>query len=531
MKFEEAARAAVRNIATHGDTDVFPLPFETLLFFDQSASVEKILSDIHKDLPAALSSRPLTTIRSLAQVGYSGFRWATLIDPFWNAYYLTLIVQIADQIESQRLSLDEKVVFSYRYKWNESTGQLFSDSTWLDYRRRAVELAKLHEFVVLTDIADFYPRIYHHRIENALLRLPNPGDGPDRLLQLLSHFSKNVSYGLPVGGPASRILSELALNDTDRQLARRKQVFCRYADDYSLFCGSKADAYEILVLLSDKLANEGLALQKSKTRILTSKEFLESAALLDPEAPTPESTSEERKLLNISLRFDPYSPTADQDYEAVKDAVRKVDILGILGREIAKPAIDTAVTKQAIGAIRALEPAAQEEALRTLLAPENLAVLLPVFVTVLRSVRTLYAELNEPTKDFVDTALISIYSNQSHLLSLDLHQSYFVQALGQRRSATKEQILIEMHDKSGSPLVRRIVIQAMANWECHYWLTDIKNNYATLSIWERRAMILASYALGDEGRHWRDYVKSAWTNEDKEIRLWFSARYTKKKVT
>ena len=197
-------------------------------------------------------------------------------------------------------------------------------------------MAKQHEFVVLTDIADFYPRIYHHRVENALRRLPSPGDNPARLLQLLTHFSKTASYGLPVGGPASRILAELALNDADRQLARRKYNFCRYADDYSLFCNSKSDAYRGLVLLSEKLANEGLALQKSKTRILTSKEFLESAAMLDPESPEP--VTEERKLLNISLRFDPYSTTAEEDYKAVKDAVRKVDIRGILGREIAKPA-------------------------------------------------------------------------------------------------------------------------------------------------------------------------------------------------
>ena len=182
---------AVKNVATHGDTDVFPLPFETLLFFDQPASVENILKDIHQDLSSALNSRPLTTIRSLAQVGYSGFRWATLIDPFWNAYYLALVIQIADQIEKERLPDD--VVFSYRFKWNKSTGQLFSNRTWLDYRRHAIKMAKQHEFVVLTDIADFYPRIYHHRVENALRRLPSPGDNPARLLQLLTHFSKTAS--------------------------------------------------------------------------------------------------------------------------------------------------------------------------------------------------------------------------------------------------------------------------------------------------------------------------------------------------
>ena len=280
-------------------------------------------------------------------------------------------------------------------------------------------------------------------------------------------------------------------------------------------------------MLSEKLANEGLALQKSKTRILTSKEFLESAAMLDPESPEP--VTEERKLLNISLRFDPYSTTAEEDYKAVKDAVRKVDIRGILGREIAKPAIDTTVAKQAIGAIRALEPKAQEDAIRTLLEVGNLATLLPVFATVLRAVRTLYKELSAEAQDFIDKALVEMYDEKSHLLSLEIHQCYFVQAIAQRRSSAKEQILIELHEKSSSPIVRRIIIQAMANWDCHYWLTDIKNSYPTLNVWEKRAMILASYSLGDEGDHWRKHVKSSWTEEDRQIREWFAARFNKQK--
>lgn len=529
MTFEEAIKASIKNIATHGDTDVFPLPFETLVFFDNPLEAEAILKEIHSDLDKALNSRPLTTIPALAQVGYSGFRWATQIDPFWNAYYLALVISIADQIEEQRLPVAEKVVFSYRFKWNEGAGQLFTDSTWLDYRRRAVELAESHQYVVVTDIADFYPRLYQHRIENALKRLPSAGDIPSRLKKLLFGFSKNVSYGLPVGGPASRLLSELALSDADLHLASRKQTFCRYADDYSLFCNSKSDAYRALVLLSEKLANEGLALQKTKTRIMPSKEFLESAALLSPIQTDAEHASEERKLLNISLRFDPYSINAETEYEKIKEAVRKVDILGILAREIAKPAIDMTTTRQAINAIRALDAPLRVQAIRTLLAPESLEVLLPVFVTVLRTLRTLWNEFDPETQAFISRVLISIYEDQQYLLSLDLHQSYYAQVLAQHRSPRNEQILVEMYERSRTPLVRRLIIQIMARWKCHYWVSDLKMHYATLNIWEKRSMILASYVLGDEGKHWREHTKYSWTVEDKLVQEWAAARVEKKK--
>jgi len=79
---------------------------------------------------------------------------------------------------------------------------------------------------VQTDISDFYPRIYHHRIENALQRLPGVGDQPKRVMDLLKQFSQNVSYGLPVGGPASRILAELSLDGVDKLLIRRGVRFC-----------------------------------------------------------------------------------------------------------------------------------------------------------------------------------------------------------------------------------------------------------------------------------------------------------------
>ena len=258
-------------------------------------------------------SRRTAAASALTPVGYTGFRWATQIEPFWNAYYLALVIAIADQIESTRIPEAEQVVFSYRFSWNEDDAKLFTDSTWRDYRIRAMELSQDAKYVVLTDISDFYPRIYHHRVENALARLPNAGDYRARIMRLLSTFSKNVSYGLPIGGPASRILSELTLVSVDDNLFRRNIMFCRYADDYSIFCSSKSEAYKQLVFLSEKLFNEGLVLQKTKTRIITAEEFRETAAILDPKATEDGEATEEQKLLHISIRFDPYSPTAEED--------------------------------------------------------------------------------------------------------------------------------------------------------------------------------------------------------------------------
>jgi len=231
-----------------------------------SACIE-LVNDMHTSFDKYLTESPPLTIEMLSQVGYTGFRRVTLIEPFWNAYYLSLVISLADHLEAQRISLAENTAFSYRFSWNASNSALFKDSTWLDYRRECIRQSKNFTFIVQTDIADFYPRINHHRLDNALKRLGAGPDTPNRIIKLLSIFSETASYGVPVGGPGSRILAELALNDSDQHLRNRGIKFCRYADDYCLFCNSKSEAYSLIVMLSNKLANEGLSLQKHKTRI------------------------------------------------------------------------------------------------------------------------------------------------------------------------------------------------------------------------------------------------------------------------
>lgn len=527
MKISEAIGISLKNISRHGDTDVFPFPLEKLVFHDKYDECKKLLLELHENFEEFIARFPPNTLETLTQVGYTGFRWATQIEPFWNAYYLALSVTLAQKIEDQRVPVDDASVYSYRFFWNETDSKLFSDSSWKDFRKRSFDLSGEYKYVVVTDIADFYPRIYHHRLENALARLPSAGDAPKRIMTLLGYFSKNVSYGLPVGGPASRILSELCLDSTDRMLLRSKVKFCRYADDYTIFCNDKTDAYRVLVRLSESLFNEGLVLQKNKTKILTAEEFRSAAKLLDPKDKNDPLASDEQKLLNITLRYDPYSETADDDYEALKSSMAEVDIVGILGREVTKTNIDSVVTKQAIKAVQALDSSKQYGAIITLLNENNLEVLAPVFVTVMRAVRSVYDNLSDFGKQFVDKKLIELYENDSHLLSVDLNMSFYLQALVQSQSARKEEILIEIYDRKTNPLIKRLILIAMSNWSCHYWLTDLKRKYAGLSDWEKRYFIGSSYVLGDEGKHWRNHTKATWSPMDKLTRDWFADRTNK----
>jgi hypothetical protein len=526
MTTRDTFRLAVANVASFGDTDVFPSPLDRFPCQDRPDAVVAVLEDVHRSFHQYLANLPPENIDTLVPLGYTAFRWATQIDPLWNLYYLSAVLSIAETIESKRLPISANSVFSYRFKPDFASGHLFADSTWRHYKQRALEMSKNYPFVLLADVADFYPRVAHHRLYNELMRLRITTDEPQHIRALISRFSQTRSYGLPVGGPASRILAELALNPVDLFLNRKGIPFCRYVDDFHIFAESKQQAFSHLAFLSQILFNEGLSLQKTKTHVLTTQELRETSAHLDL-AGTDDIRvlPPEARLMRLSLRYDPYSPTAEEDYEALKTAVSSIDIVGILAREISKTNIDTQVTKQAIAAIRALEPNSRSAAVASLLNPANLETLAPVFSNVMKLLRSLYGDLDGSTKDLADKVMIQLFAESSHLIQNDLNLAYLLQVFGQRQSEVKERILMDVYDRPPrSPLARKEIILIMAKWGITYWLGDLRGRFGSLSSWERKAFIVASFYLNDEGEHWRKHTKQTLSKPEALIRDWYEER-------
>ena len=266
----EHLELAIQNIVRHGDTDIFPFPFENRMFFDDTKTTVDLLLEYHKNFEEYLNRHPPRHVSSLVPAGYSGFRWATQLDPIWNAYFLACVLSISEPIERVRISKSDDVIFSYRYMPDRDSGHLFDrDYNWTRFFHQSLNLCEEFSHLVICDISDFYPRLGHHRLENALQHIDDNSDAPHRIMGFLNNFTNTRSFGLPIGGPAARILSELTLNQIDRILKNQGVVFVRYSDDYHLFANSRDAAFQNLVFLSEKLfLNQGLSLNKSKTRIL-----------------------------------------------------------------------------------------------------------------------------------------------------------------------------------------------------------------------------------------------------------------------
>src|SRR6516164_8993903 len=66
-----------------------------------------------------------------------------------------------------------------------------------------------------------------------------------------------VNEGTPQGGPLSPFLSNIVLDDLDKELARRGHRFCRYADDCNIYVRSHRAGERVMAsitrFLTDKL--------------------------------------------------------------------------------------------------------------------------------------------------------------------------------------------------------------------------------------------------------------------------------------
>lgn len=512
-------KLAIDNISKFGDTDIFPYPIENALFYDKPNEVKAILEKISTDFDNWIIDNPVESISSCIPVGITGFRWAANIDPIWNAYLLYEVLKISKDIESKRIATERNCVFSYRIKLNNSTGKLFdNDFTWRKFYETARSKAQGAEYVIKFDISDFYTRIYHHRLENALLRATSNTSSVKRIMTILNGISKNASYGLPVGGNASRILAEALLNSFDQLIYSKKIDFCRYVDDCIVFADSKEDAFRKLNWCAEFfLRNEGLTLQKNKTQILTSSEFISQATVI-LEGEDDEGGKERASFMRIHIKYDPYSATAEDDYKELKKKLSDFDIVPLIKTEIRKSRIHHAFGKQLLNAVNILEAEPLNLAFKTIAS--NLEAFYPIYPSVMQlAYRKLRDCEDETITYFLDTLSGFVFSN-SYIVQTDNNSSYTARVLSLKNTESSIQAIDQIASSSRSALVKMNCMYAMINLNNTFWLSDLKTQFSTFTSWERRAFIAASYYLHDEGKYWLKKISPQLSEFEILLKMW-----------
>lgn len=524
---KESIELAVRNVANWGDTDVLPFPLENLWFHDEEGQVVSLIQELDSKFDNWSSNYPVKYDRCLSSVGHAGYRGVTQIDPIWNAYLLALVIEVGPKIEAARIPIADNQVFAYRFSPDQGSYSLFDTQvSWRQFQEHALKLSSEYSFILSTDISDFYPRVYHHRLENSLHYATNNNlDVCNRILSILSKLSiGGVSYGLPIGGNAARLLAEIILNRTDRLLKSKGIEFCRFVDDYYLFANSEEDLRKNLVYLSDiLLRNEGLTLNRSKTRFMTQEEFSRTSVIADPETMDSEMGSQIQEFFKLRLKYDPYSPTADEDYQALRDELESFDIVGMLGRELRKTRIDEALTKQLIRSLRYLNHSTQADAVESLIS--NLNILHPIFPTVSTVVKAILPELSTNVSLSVFRCVRRLLEEQSYILQVPSNLAFAIRLLADDPSEEADNALIQIYNNvTDNQLIRRDIVLSMARRGAEYWLGDLMRSSVTTDLWHRRALICSSFILGDEGEHWRRKIKSELHQVDKEYMKWIEVK-------
>ena len=108
------------------------------------------------------------------------------------------------------------------------------------------------KYIVEIDLEKFFDRVNHDRLMSRLsMNIADKG-----VLRLIRRYlssgvmengviTRNME-GTPQGGPLSPILSNIVLDELDKELEKRGLKFVRYADDISIFAGSERAAGRIL---------------------------------------------------------------------------------------------------------------------------------------------------------------------------------------------------------------------------------------------------------------------------------------------
>ena len=173
---------ALKHIESFGDTDMFPLSFEYEAIRAQWDG--KIRDQLARmDL---LQYKTGTFRRCLSPKHRFGFRISTQLDPFDALFYTSLIYELGEDIESSRVPTDQEIVHSFRFQ-PDDTGRLFDRQ--YNYNSfinicNDYSSSEGYEWVVIADIADFFPRIYLHPLENKLQSCTKKSDHVKSVINL-----------------------------------------------------------------------------------------------------------------------------------------------------------------------------------------------------------------------------------------------------------------------------------------------------------------------------------------------------------
>lgn len=173
-----------------------------------------------------------------------------------------------------------------------------------------------YQWVVDIDLEKFFDRVNHDQLMARVAKRTNDRRGLKLIRSFLNcgvmenGLVSPLDEGTPQGGPLSPLLSNLVLDDLDRELEKRGLRFCRYADDCNIYVKSKRAGRRVMRSIS------GFIERKLKLKVNEAK-----SAVARPTR---------RKFLGITIAAGqkPKRQVSSQAWKRFKDRVREITTEG-----------------------------------------------------------------------------------------------------------------------------------------------------------------------------------------------------------
>ena len=181
----------------------------------------------------------------------------------------TVVDRIIEQAITQKLTpMCEPLFSEYSYGFRPKRSAQQAVMKLLEYFNDG------YTYIVDIDLEKFFDNVPQDKLMYLVHRIINDGDTESLIYKylragvMIDGVYEETDKGTPQGGNLSPLLSNIMLNELDKELEARKLHFVRYADDCVITVGSSAAANRVMHTVTSWIERKlGLKVNATKTKV------------------------------------------------------------------------------------------------------------------------------------------------------------------------------------------------------------------------------------------------------------------------
>ncbi len=181
----------------------------------------------------------------------------------------TVVDRIIEQAIAQKLTpMCEPLFSEYSYGFRPKRSAQQAVMKLLEYFNDG------YTYIVDIDLEKFFDNVPQDKLMYLVHRIINDGDTESLIYKylragvMIDGVYEETDKGTPQGGNLSPLLSNIMLNELDKELEARKLHFVRYADDCVITVGSSAAANRVMHTVTNWIERKlGLKVNATKTKV------------------------------------------------------------------------------------------------------------------------------------------------------------------------------------------------------------------------------------------------------------------------